>query len=145
DSVFYLGENLQLQSISESVNELLFRAPGGLADPEDPDNNDHLGILNTRYKIAHLTEASGIVIGCGYNEDSYDEFWAFNLDTKAWTRFMYACSYFNVFTIGSRLILNDYPDGQIFGVEPPGRNDTWDGTELWESPPIPTLVPVQKW
>lgn len=134
DTVYFLGENLQLQSISESINELLFRPAG------DPDNP---GILNTRYKINNVTEVEGLIIGCGYNEDSYNEFWLFNFTTKAWTRFLYACAYFNVFTIGSRLIISQYLDGQIFGVEPPGQNDDALGNPLPDSPVLTTPVPVQ--
>lgn len=127
DNVYYLGVNLQVQPVADSVDPALFR-------PQ---------ILNTRYKINTFSESDGIIIGCGYNEDSYDEFWVFNLHTKAWTRFEYACAYFNVFTIGSRLVYSDYPDGQIYGVEPPGVNDDALGNVLPESPVLGTQVPLQ--
>lgn len=127
DDVYFLGENLLVETVSDEVQAVLFRSE----------------ILNTRYKIENLGETNGIIIGCGYNEDSYDEFWAFNLDNKSWTRFYYACAYFNVFTIGSRLVYSDYPDGQIYGVEPPGQNDDALGNILPQSPVLTTLVPIQ--
>lgn len=127
DNVYYLGINLQVLPMADAVDPELFR-------PQ---------ILNTRYKIENFNEVAGLIIGCGYNEDSYDEFWVFNLHTKAWTRFEYACSYFNTFTIGSRLTFSDYSDSQIFGVEPPGVNDDALGNILPESPILGTQVPIQ--
>jgi len=127
DNVYFLGENLKVVAISEAIDEVMFR-------PE---------ILATRYKIHNFKEANGLVIGAGFNENTYDEFWVYNLHTKAWTRFTYSSAYFNIFTIGSRLTYANYPDGQIYGVEPPGQNDGALGQPLPDSPALGTLVPIQ--
>lgn len=123
DNVYFIGSDLNTQSISDAVSEMMFS--------EDK--------IKTAYKLISLSEAEGLVVGASTYEGAFEELWVFNYTTKEWTRIEISADFIASFAIGSRQVYSDFPEGQIYSGATdehggPCNDGVWDTTRAASAP-----------